>query len=326
MIKNKISAVGILIFSVATLVNAAQTPEATIRLYPAVSQQDDAVTLNQVGIINAEGLTPADLADLGNIALSNAQENLTTLTKQDIREKINKEFIKPVRILLLGPEVVEVRRYKASFSADEFYQSAESCLQKALDSNYEKVEISRISSLNSLQFTDSNIKIDCEWVEKLPPNKKENVLIKLTHNGDIIKKMFVWFSVKVNKTVYVLEQNVHQNQDMATAVLKPVNRDIAGLKDQPIFDFDLNKQKIFNSNQSAGVIVTADMLRDMPDVVEGESVKIISTHGVIHIEAEAIAMRNAYVGEQTEVKALETGKQLKGTVVAQGVVVMGGSL
>lgn len=129
-------------------------------------------------------------------------------------------------------------------------------------------------------------------------------------------KYQIYYYVKGYKDAYVTTERIKAGDSLAGKV-KKVSVEVTNLKNE-ITD---NAESLAASRAvPAGKVITADIVQEKPALKKGESVKIIVSNGILHIETQGVVEENAMHGKQVLVRNLTSQKVISGSYIGNGIV------
>lgn len=129
-------------------------------------------------------------------------------------------------------------------------------------------------------------------------------------------KYQVYYYVKGYKDAYITTERIKAGDSLAGKV-KKVSVEVTNLKNE-IID---NAESLAASRAvPAGKLITADIVQEKPALKKGESVKIIVSNGILHIETQGVVEENAMHGKQVLVRNLTSQKVISGSYIGNGIV------
>ena len=131
--------------------------------------------------------------------------------------------------------------------------------------------------------------------------------------------IFVPVRVRVWANVVVTMRPLSRGQTLTGGDLGTQELDLAQLRPGIITDAQRAAGRVMNISVPGGTPLRADMLRAVPVVLQGETVRVVFGGKGFQVSSEARALANAGVGEAVEVRTA-TGKLLKGIVREAGVM------
>lgn len=162
---------------------------------------------------------------------------------------------------------------------------------------------------------------------KVTASKIENIKLNLpdkpygttyieVDNG--VKKYNVYAYIKAFSKGFVAEERINKGESLAGKV-KEVEVDITNLKDD-LFLNDFGAVAIQNIPKNR--VITNKMVKQMPEKLKGEKVKVIYKSDNIVLEFDGVMMEDAYQNQRVSVKNTVSDKVLTG-VYRNGMVYIG---
>ncbi|ADR18361.1 flagella basal body P-ring formation protein FlgA [Calditerrivibrio nitroreducens] len=145
------------------------------------------------------------------------------------------------------------------------------------------------------------------------PDKPFGTVYVDLSNG--IKNYKVYAYIKAFSRGYISDSKIEKGESVLGKI-KEVQVEVTNLKDDLFLNnFDAIAIQPIPKNR----VITLKMVRQMPEKMKGEKVKVIYNNGTIVLEFEAVLMDDAYKGGRVSVKNLSSDKVLTG-IYREGIV------
>jgi flagella basal body P-ring formation protein FlgA len=131
--------------------------------------------------------------------------------------------------------------------------------------------------------------------------------------------IFVPVQVRVWGDVVVAARPLSRGQTLSAAELTAQRLDLAQLSPGVLTDVQQAAGRVLSASIPGGTPIRADMLRAVPVVLQGQTVRVVFAGQGFHVSSEGKALGNAGVGEAVQIRAA-SGKLLKGIVREAGIV------
>lgn len=188
----------------------------------------------------------------------------------------------------------------------------------------------------NLLWTDREIRVKSRLTDRVFPDGKVefktgpvkmkkiggNALVPVTAylDGRKYTAFTVLFDVVVYEQALVTTRAVKQGEVIADGDLNLKRADISALESLPCQDLRGMVGKRAGRYLQAGVILTPDLLENIPLVLKNKTVTVIIADELIKIETLGKALQDGYANELVSVRLLESQKVLSGRVVGDGIV------
>ena len=193
-----------------------------------------------------------------------------------------------------GKTRIQVNQLNQS-SGDSLLEKAKTALIIQLGSKYSRVELKPLSHPKNSAYSIDSFETDANI--SYPTAKR--VCVWLRHDK---QRIAVWFHVSAYAQVLVANRDVTFHTLIQDNVFSWRERNIAGLTDKPAQS--IPKHVWLKSPIAKGKILLAGQLRELPLVIQGQSVKVdIHNHShSIAVVMDAIALGDGYLGQKITVK------------------------
>ncbi len=144
------------------------------------------------------------------------------------------------------------------------------------------------------------------------------VWVQLRRAGRTVGSVPVWFAVKAYRQVLVA-QEPHRARDQVSANdFVPEERDVASLAGEPVeVGTELDGMRARRAIPTGRVLLKSD-LEPLPQILRGQEVAVEVKYGAVAIETQAVAMREARLGESVTLQNPTSHMTYMARVVGQG--------
>ena len=303
--------------------------EVTLTLYKDVSIDHTMITLGDIAqIVTADlvlrnrlqAIQIAKAPRVGYFRNVNKTRVLALMDKElpDIYKRVKWAGANSVKVGVIG-QVIERDRYVAlakrelesvikSISTD--YKLTERGVYKDLNIPKGNVLISTSIGNGKRGNTDrltSSMKI---WVD---------VIVDKTHYQSVP----VWFDVKTYKNTFVFTKDLPQGYVVSEKDFDTRYTNIANPQGVRQLD-DIPEDMRLKQNVKAGAVLTENLLQEVPDVTQGNTVKVVVEVGVVKLNASAIALEDGFIGDKITVRKPQSDISYKVTIVGKNTVAADG--
>ncbi len=178
-------------------------------------------------------------------------------------------------------------------SSQDLLLKAKTELIKKLGSKYSRVEVTALSKPKDSEFALDTFK--ARFKTSYPSPKR--VCVWLTHDK---KQIPIWFKVHAFEPTLTAKKNLSPHTLIRENDFYVKERNIAGLKSQPIKK--LAKNSWLKTSIEQGKILLAEQVTEAPLVVNGQSVKVTTHQNNITIIMEGIALEDGFRGTTIKIK------------------------
>lgn len=172
-------------------------------------------------------------------------------------------------------------------------EKAHSELLNHLKSRYQRVELKTLSTAKDSEYALNEFKTEIK--AGYPPAKRTCVWLK---HGK--KHIPIWFEVHAFARVLVAKENIKINTPIQNNMLLWQERDIAGLPDQPAQHYPQNTW--LNSSLLKNKILLTSQLKEVPQIIKGQELKVSFNKKSIRVIMDAIALNNGYEGQSISIQ------------------------
>jgi flagella basal body P-ring formation protein FlgA len=191
-----------------------------------------------------------------------------------------------------GKSLIKVSQLSQS-SADALLEKAKTALVAQLGSKYSRTELKALSRPKDSPFSIDSFQADANT--SYPTAKR--VCVWLRHDKE---RIAVWFHVKAYAQVLVANRDLPFHTLIKDNEFSWKERDIAGLNDKPAQSIPTHVW--LKSPIAHGNILLADLLRELPLVIEGQAVKVDVHRHRIDVVMDAVALNDGYLGQRITIK------------------------
>lgn len=202
--------------------------------------------------------------------------------------------------------------------AEKVIKAAQAELEKNL--LWPDREIRVKSRLTDRNFPDGRVEFKAGPIKMKKIGGNAVVLVTAYLNGRKYTAFTVLFDVRVYEQALVTSRAVKPGEAIAAGDLKLQRTDISALESLPYQNLHDIVGKRAGRYLQAGVILTVDVLENIPLVLKNKTVKVIIADGSIMIETTGKALQDGYIGDLIPVKLLESQMVLSGRVTGDGIV------
>ncbi|KHC91805.1 flagella basal body P-ring formation protein FlgA [Thermotoga sp. Mc24] len=233
-------------------------------------------------------------------------------------EKVESE--KSLMILLPGLEYLVTREFLRTKFPEYDFTGPESV----------RITVEGPSSLKNAVFEEIGKKAGMEDFEAFVvktfgtlPEKFEPQTIRATKISKNFFSVFLRFPdtyvtlnmlLRKERNVVVLKRNINVGDVIKEEDVKLEKRNVFEIYGEPFFDVSEVVGKISRRYLKEGTVLTADMLKDPPDVVKGQVVPAYVDMGSIKVTTFVEVLENGYLGETVRAMNVESKKYVFGRV------------
>jgi flagella basal body P-ring formation protein FlgA len=150
------------------------------------------------------------------------------------------------------------------------------------------------------------------------------VRVELKVKGQTCRTLTVTVDTRVYRRVLVASRAIRRGELLGEELLEEEERDVTMLKDGTYTGMDQVRGLQARRPMNAGTTLTHLHCQSVPLVRQGEVVELVVVGGGMELSAPGIALQDGGAGTRIRVKNQESGKILRGEVLAEGVVRLGG--
>jgi len=287
----------------------------TIELSSVVTVKKEDIYLKDISKIESDKKDENFKKFIGSILLEKITEGVIKIDKQDIKKRLEENYIDTKSIVFKGADKTIVKRVILKISQEDIIKDVIDYLKKKFGDSIEILSVS--VAKKELKIPDGRV--------------KKRVKIKTKTNSHIYLVYSLFVNDKKIKTIPITVK-IHKN------ILLPLaKRDIPKGKKIGYEDIYFKKMAAKNSSiknikakDIVGKIAKIDIKKDSiiktyflsPDflVLKRKNVKIIYKNGPISIELMGLALENGSLGDIIRVKNISSNKVIRCEVVAPFVV------
>lgn len=172
-------------------------------------------------------------------------------------------------------------------------EKARTELLNHLQSRYQRVELKTLSTAKDSEYALNEFQTEIK--SGYPPSKRTCIWLK--HEK---KHIPIWFEVHAFARVLVAKKNIKINTLIQNDMLLWQEQDVAGLPDQPVEHYPQNAW--LNSSLLKNKILLTSQLKEVPQIIKGQELKVSFNKKAIHVIMDAIALNDGYKGQSISIK------------------------
>ena len=286
-----------------------------IKLKNEVYLEKDRIFLKDISTITSDNSSFKQF--LGNIYVGNLKGNQKIITKKQIKDILNKNYIDTSKVRVVGSKVL-VKKFSAVIDKNKLRKDVGNFLKR----NFKNIEVESISYPNFRVVKGKNLHV------KIKKRTQTSSYIYLTYeihdNGRLVKRLIV--PVRYRQVSYVVYSKEYIRRGEIITKDKVELKKYIGNPRHLITSI----QNILGSrakiNIRKGIPIKEYMIEPNYFVDRGSNVKIIYNKGLIHIELLGRALENGQLNQIIKVKNISTGKVIPCKVIGKNqVLFIGGS-
>ncbi|MCC7262326.1 MAG: flagellar basal body P-ring formation protein FlgA [Candidatus Latescibacteria bacterium] len=148
------------------------------------------------------------------------------------------------------------------------------------------------------------------------------VRVELKVKGQTCRTLTVTVDTRIHRRVLVTTRALRRGELLGPEVLELEERDITLLRDGAFTDPAQVAGMQARRPMNAGEVLTSQHSQGVPLVRQGEAVELVVVGGGMELSTRGVALQDGGAGSQIRVRNQESGKILRGEVLAAGLVKM----
>lgn len=292
----------------------AQAAGMTAALKPEVLLSSPRYTLADVATLHCEGVP--DCPSIGGLFIGTAPaiDAKEVLSLDQLRLRLNKIQAGLVkRIAWRGAAAVQIRTASQQVALDQLGEKVSATLKASYGA---EAEI-------AVDLPESTLKLPVGAVSfgisrpDFPARDRLQIPVRVMVDGRFQRLLNVPVRMQLPRTVWVAARDIAAGTKLSCADWKRETLDTAKLPGLATQDVCQGAWRIRRA-VAAGMPLTAVALETMPEVSQGEAVKLMARSGGIQIESQAIALADGRRGEVIAVRPAHATASIRARVAGMG--------
>ncbi|MBV8636347.1 MAG: flagellar basal body P-ring formation protein FlgA [Burkholderiaceae bacterium] len=223
-------------------------------------------------------------------------------------------------LVLDGAEATSVTMAAAPFDPDLLVAKAKEILGAKLAHEGRTLELSAAGALPMVRLPRGSVTLQARDDAPEQPRSRMTVWIDMLLDGVFYRSEPVVFKVEARENVLVARTDLNKGMSPDCTNLEAQLRDIAALPAPPEAGRCDALQRRLRRHISAGEVLLAGELENIPAVSEGDYVTLKVKEGAVLLESRALAITDGAIGQRIPVKPETSDEPVLATVIAPGLV------
>ncbi|MFC4161850.1 flagellar basal body P-ring formation chaperone FlgA [Chitinimonas lacunae] len=227
------------------------------------------------------------------------------------------------RLLWQGSEQVEIEVASQRYAGARLIEAASVSLQRTLEAEGGRVEISPAGAVADLELPPGTVTLTARMTPGSVPRSRLSVWVDLSVDGRFVRSQTVPLRLTLWRPVWRARAALAREALLDCGQLERVEVDVAALAAVP-FGPDCTAGLRIRHPIAAGETLLASRVEAAPAVRQGQNVVLELASGAVRIEAAAVALADAQLGQPVRVRPSHADEPVQARVVAAGRVVAQG--
>lgn len=236
-----------------------------------------------------------------------------TLAKADIRRSMVTHRIDPVKVALVGENLVEVKRSGRTITKDDIAPLVEDYVERSWADRQVRTEI--IYSRMPKEMTVQSNNFDLRVLDPVKPGVSGSIALSLAalENDRVLVRIPVSLKVRAFGKVAVMSRDVRQGELLLPEDFSFIEREITRKHSTPVRTAEEAASKKLKRTVKAGQILTLGHLEIPPLIERGDEVTLIVQYKGIRVGCSGKAWEKGRLGDRIMVRN-QYGKNLVGEI------------
>ena len=255
-----------------------------------------------IGSLNRLPLGPAPLPG----------ESLT-LAKADIRRSLVTHRIDPVKVALVGENLVEVKRSGRTITKEDIAPLVDNYIERSWADRQVRTEIIYSRPVEDITIKENDF--DLQVLDPVRPRVCGSIALSLAalENDRMLVRIPVSLKVRAFGKVAVMNKEVRQGKILSPDDFSLLEREITRKSSNPVRTAEDAAYKKLKRTVKAGQILTLDHLEIPPLIERGDEITLIVQYKGIRVSCPGKAWEKGRLGDRIMVRN-QYGKNLVGEV------------
>lgn len=276
------------------------------------------IELKQSVCLAGEEIFLKDIAKLSDDSLSNVYIGKMPLAgrkryiSQDyVRLRLLQAKVKNEDFKLTGADKVEIIASSQKLDVKEITKSIEKYLLDKIDDNNQRVEIEPLQISQNIVLPAGKIEYELLPLNNLDLRRQVYIPVNINVDGKKARTVRLGFKIRRFGDVVVAERSLSRHRILTPLDLKIEEREITYVNPAPL-DEVIGKR--LNRGVMKGEILTYDLLEIPPLIKQGDVVTIKKEFGALTVTTKGIAKKDGRLGEEIQVKNIDSKRIIMGIV------------
>ncbi len=315
--RRKLTLIAISLFPVILLAQVRALDSQVEKVYVYLKSEAETTTgqilLGDVALVS--GFNEKLIRSLNHLPLGPAPmpgESLN-LAKANIRRSMVVHGIDPVKVALVGENLVEVKRSGRTITKEDIAPLVEDYVERSWANRQVRTEI--IYSRLPKEMTVHSNNFDLRVLDPVKPGVSGSIALSLAalENDRVLVRIPVSLKVRAFGNVAVMNRDVRQGELLSPEDFSFIEREITRKHSNPVRTVGEAANKKLKRTVKAGQILTLDHLEIPPLIERGDEVTLIVEYKGVRVSCPGKAKEKGRLGDRIMVRNLY-GKNLVGEI------------
>jgi flagella basal body P-ring formation protein FlgA len=236
-----------------------------------------------------------------------------TLAKADIRRSLVTHRIDPVKVALVGENLVEVKRSGRTITKEDIAPLVDNYVERSWADRQVRTEIIYSRPVEDITIQENDF--DLQVLDPVRPRVCGSIALSLAalENDRMLVRIPVSLKVRAFGKVAVMNKEVRQGELLSPEDFSLIEREITRKSSNPVRTAEEAAYKKLKRNVKAGQILTLDHLEIPPLIERGDEITLIVQYKGIRVSCPGKAWEKGRLGDRIMVRN-QYGKNLVGEV------------